>query len=94
MEVLEKNWSLIDTDDVEPFALFRVDCTRAKVEIVEEKGKGVPFGIKQRLGPVTFLRPEFVELVTRRWKEKRERLDCLLGVRREFRRARAAKPKK
>ena len=77
-QLLEANWSLIDVEDVELFLAFLVDCARMQVEVDEKHAEGLAFRVRQHLGEIYYVRPEFVERVTAQWNAKRLRLSELL----------------
>ena len=77
LEILTNHYSLIDLADAEVFAQFIVDYTRHKTES-GESGLRAPFEISNHLGAVSFMRPEFIEAVDKRFKEKQAELKKLL----------------
>lgn len=78
LEILTRNYALIDPDDTEVFAQFIVDYTRGKTEY-GESGLKTPFEIYERLGSVSFMRPEFITAVDKRFKAKKAELKKLLN---------------
>lgn len=64
MEILEKGWHLVDTEDIEEFAQFQVDFTRFKTEV--EGGLKTPFSIYEAVGGVSYMRPSMIGLVKKK----------------------------
>jgi hypothetical protein len=87
VEVLEKNFSLIDPEDVEVFARFIVNYTRRKTEWDEHHLKTPP-QIYREIGNVSIMGPEFVERVRDKFLAKRKELDKLSRVNRRLSRLR------
>ena len=77
MAILESHYSLIEPADIEICTQFIVDYTRLKTE-TDESGLKTPFEIYQHLGNISFMRPEFIEAVDKRFKEKKTELEKLL----------------
>jgi len=71
LTILEKNYSLIESDDIEIFKQFIVDLTRHKVEIDEAGRLQTPHEIYEHIGDISFMRTEFIETVDRRFQEKK-----------------------
>ena len=75
IELLEKNWHLIDPDDVEIFSKFQIDMARLK------RSKGQSFrtaiSLKEGLGNVSFMRPNMIERAEAKWRLKRNRVEQL-----------------
>jgi hypothetical protein len=77
-EILDNNYSFIDPDDVDVFMFFNEHYLRFNKEI-EESGKLMtPDGIYEKIGDISFLRPEFIERVKLKFKNKKSSLDELL----------------
>lgn len=79
-QILADQYSLIEPNDAEVFARFIADHTRRKTEFGEST-LHLPPEIYDHLGNVSFLRPEFIELVDRRFTEKKAELAKLLRQR-------------
>lgn len=77
LEVLTNHYSLIEPADAEVFAQFVVDYTRSKTEH-SASGLKMPLEIYHHLGDVSFMRPEFIAAVDKRFKEKQAELEKLL----------------
>ena len=75
VELLEKNWDLIDSDDVEMFSRFQIDMARIKRS--EGQTFGTAFSLKEHLGNVSFMRPNLIERVEVKWGLKRKRMEQL-----------------
>lgn len=78
VEILTRNYALIEPDDAEVFAQFIVDYSRGKTEY-GESGLKTPLEIYEHLGSVSFMRPEFIGAVDRRFKAKKAELKNLLN---------------
>lgn len=77
-EILDNSYSLIDPDDIDVFMLFNEHYLRFNKEI-EESGKLItPDGIYERIGDISFLRPEFMERVKLKFRNKKNELEGLL----------------
>ncbi len=77
-EILDNNYSLIDPDDIELFLLFYEDHIRLITERDEEGRIKTPVRIYQQIGHVTFLRPEVIERVKKKFLNKKKDLGDLL----------------
>lgn len=75
IELLEKNWHLIDPDDVEIFSKFQIDMARLK------RSKGQSFrtaiSLKEGLSNVSFMQPNMIERSEAKWRLKRNRVEQL-----------------
>jgi|SRR3972149_9634171 len=77
-EILDNNYSFIEPDDVDVFMLFNEHYLRFNKEI-EESGKLMtPDGIYEKIGDISFLRPEFIDRVKLKFQKKKTELKCLL----------------
>jgi hypothetical protein len=72
MDILEKGWHLIDTDDADELAQFQVDYIRYITEC-DEKLK-IPFSIYKRLGDIPNMRQSMSERVKLQTHIKQSRL--------------------
>lgn len=77
-EILDNNYSLIDPDDIELFSVFYEDHIRLLTERNDEGRIETPFEIYERLGNISFLRPEIIERVKEKFLKKKKGLDNLL----------------
>lgn len=75
IELLEKNWHLIDPDDVEIFSKFQIDMARLKRS--EGQSFRAAISLKERLGNVSFMRPDMIERAEAKWRLKRNRVEQL-----------------
>jgi hypothetical protein len=80
MDILEKNWHLVEPADVEILSRFQVDYTRYLVEAKEQAVKGIPFGVVMKLGDIAFMHPSVMVCVRETFKRQRARLLKLTGV--------------
>ena len=77
LEILTNHYSFVDPADTEIFARFLVDYARHKTEYGEGALR-TPIAIYNLVGDVSFMRPEFIEAVDKRFKEKQAALQKLL----------------
>lgn len=82
INLLEKNWHLIDPDDVEIFSEFQIDMARLK------RAKGQNFrtalSTREHIGSVSFMRPKMIKRVEEKWRLKRNRMEQLTKGRKLF----------
>ena len=77
MAVLEANWHLVDSRDMAVFSRFQVDYTRFVVEVKSGKQSRVPLSIVLKLGPISYMRPEFISRINSSFHEKQKELQKL-----------------
>jgi hypothetical protein len=75
--LFEQKFGYIDPPDIEFFAQFFTDYTRLQVE--QSTSGNTPFMLYEKLGPISFMRPEFIETVDVRFHNKRAQLESLLS---------------
>jgi hypothetical protein len=80
MEILEKNWYLIEPADIEILSRFQVDYTRYLVEAKEQGTKGIPFQVIMKLGEIPFMHPDVMTCVREAFSRQRHRILKLTGV--------------
>jgi hypothetical protein len=80
MAVLQKNWHLVDPDDVDEFTRFQLDIVRGRVEF-GERGLITPLEVYRRAGPVSHLRPSMIDLTRRRLEQKQAELAAHVSCR-------------
>jgi hypothetical protein len=80
MDLIEKNWHLVDASDVETLAQFQVDHTRYLVESEGNGAAGIPFNVLQDLGSIPVARPDLMACARKTFERKRARLVELTGV--------------
>jgi len=74
LEILRENFAYIDDDDVDTFRRFLVDYTRMRTELDPEARLKTPSLIYKHVGEISFMRPEFIEQVESKFREKRKKL--------------------
>jgi hypothetical protein len=79
MDLLEKNWHLLDAGDVSTMAEFQVDYIRYSVES-RENTAGVPLNVLMELGEVVVGRETLRNCAKATFERKRARLTKLTGV--------------
>ena len=81
MEILEKNWGLVDAEDLDTFSQFMVDQARSRIEFDEKRVLKTPLGIFHRIGDGTAYtyRSTFVDRIHRQWESKQSQLRTLAG---------------
>lgn len=77
-EILDNNYPLIDPYDIEVFSLFSEHHVRLLTERDDEGRIKTPFMIYKHVGDISFLRPEFIERVKKKFLDKKKELDNLL----------------
>lgn len=77
LAVLRDNYAYIDPDDVEIFRQFTVDYIRMKTERDRSGHLTTPLRIYDHVGEISFMRPEFIETVKRKFYAKKEELESL-----------------
>ena len=77
VEVLTNHYALIEPDDAEVFSEFLTDSVRHDTEFNKSRGLKLPLEVFHHLGDICTLRPEFVKLVERRFREKKADLKRL-----------------
>ncbi len=75
VEIITNHYSLIEPDDAETFALFLTDRLRHETEFNESGKLKLPLEVYGHLGDTYSLRPELVELIDRRFKQKKAELE-------------------
>jgi len=78
LEILENHYSLIEPDDAEILTRFVVDYVRMRTENDESGRFRTPHLIYKQVGDISFMRPEFINLIDKRFKEKKAELDRLV----------------
>lgn len=78
MEILERGWHLIVSDDIPIFAQFQVDFTRMETEIHGKMRNTLPLEIYKQVGDISFMRPEMIERVKQKVESKQSRIASLL----------------
>ena len=74
MELLKRNWHLIDIDDTQTFAAFQVHFTRGELEFERGPKGQIPFNIRLALGDVHFYHSDWTKRVKEKWVQKRQEL--------------------
>ena len=77
-EILDANYSYIDPEDIDIFMTFNEYYLRLKKERDEEGKINTPDGIYEKIGDISFLRPEFIERVKVKFKNMKNELERLL----------------
>ena len=75
MLLLEKNWHLIDFDDVDIFSEFQIDMSRLKR--TEGQTLRTALSTKEHIGSVSFMRLKMIDRVKEKWSLKRKREEQL-----------------
>ena len=81
MDLLEKNWHVVDPGDVEILSRFQVHYTRYLVEAKEPGRKEVPLSVVIKLGNIPFMHPDVITCARKTFERRRARLMKLTGVR-------------
>jgi len=75
MDVLRDGWHLIDPNDVEVFSQFQVDYIRFLK--LEDENETVKMIAQEYIGDISYMRSKMMELVQKKWAEKRRRVEEL-----------------
>lgn len=78
-DLLRKNYHLVDPDDIELLSEHLTDFTRMETA-VDESGLQMPMEIYKHLGGISFMRPQFIELIEKRFLAKQQERKELLGL--------------
>ena len=74
MQILEAQWHLLDPDDVIVFSQFQVDYVRHQEEVRDQGPMRTSDAVYESLGAISFMRPQFMSHVKRKFESKRSRL--------------------
>ena len=77
IRLLQENWHLVDTDDLEEFSTFQIDMCRLKR--IGEHSAQTSFKLYEHLGPISYMRAHMMERVKEKFAAKRERFEALIG---------------
>lgn len=78
MEILERGWHLVDSEDVPVLSQFQVDYTRMKTEVYGRMRNKMPLAILSQVGNISFMRPDMINCVRQRVQSKQARIAALL----------------
>ena len=79
VELLERNYALVDPRDAEVFGAFLADVMQRRAQTDEEGVSRLPHVLTFQLGGSLAMSPEFIEAVDSRFNEKRRELGVLEG---------------
>jgi len=79
MELIEKNWSLVDIEDFDTLSQFQLHHIRMRLEFEQKMIQGITFLVREHLGEITFFDSDFVKRFADKRKAKQERLASLLN---------------
>lgn len=79
LEILRNNYAHIDPDDIDIFAQFIVDYNRLKTETAYDGGPQIPPEIYNRMGSISFMRPEFMHRIKKKFNAKKKELESLVS---------------
>jgi len=77
IEILRDNYSFIDPEDVDLFQQFVIDYTRLKTELDDSGKLKTPLEIYERVGEISFMRPDFIERVKAKFNSKKKEMEKL-----------------
>lgn len=80
IDILKQAWSLVDAEDIDLFRQMIVDYTRLKVEVGADGKMKTPFLVYPQVGDISFMRPEFMERIESRVREKQDALKVSAGM--------------
>lgn len=79
-EVLDSNYSLIDPEDIDIFIMFFEHHVRIKTERDEGGRLITPFMIYKHIGNISFLHPEVIKRIKKKFFSKKNKLQNLLKI--------------
>ncbi len=77
-EIFDRNYSLMDPDDLDIFLTFYEHYIRYNVEIDSAGRTITPVKIYKQVGNISFLKSEFIDKVKTKFLEKKNALDLLI----------------
>lgn len=77
-DILDSHYAFIDPEDIDDIMLFIEHHLRLNIEIEEEGILATPDGIYERIGDISYLRPEVIRRIESKFRQKKEELNCLL----------------
>jgi len=77
-EILNKNYSLIDPDDIELFLTFFENHIRSSTERDKSGKLEIPLEIYKKIGDIYFLKPDFIKKVKEKFLDKKNEFDKLI----------------
>lgn len=84
IRIMADNYTYIDPKDIESFQQFVVDYNRMKNEIDRPDGLHVHLKINQHVGKISFMRPNFIGMIEKRFKFKYQQLKDMQTVEPRF----------
>jgi hypothetical protein len=80
IKVLQDNYAYIDPEDTAVFQQFVIDHLRMEREFKADTALETPLEIYYKVGEISYSRPEFLELIRRRFTEKVELIKSIQGA--------------
>ena len=77
-EILNKNYSLIDPDDIELFLTFFENHIRSSTERDKSGKLEIPLEIYKKIGDIYFLKPDFIKKVKEKFLDKKNEFNKLI----------------
>ncbi|MDD5131288.1 MAG: hypothetical protein PHH44_01360 [bacterium] len=77
-EILNNNYAFIDPDDIEIFALFYEHHIRLNIEKDESGRLRTPLSVYNKVGNISFMRPEFIQRIADKFSNKKTELNNLM----------------
>jgi len=74
IDILDKNYSYIDPDDIDIFKLFYEHYIRMEKEFTDKGMMKAPWQIYKEIGNVSHLRPEVIKRVKEKFMSKKEKI--------------------
>jgi hypothetical protein len=74
ISLLTENYFYIDFDDEEIFQQFVIDYRRLTTEVDGQDERALPLEVYQKVGEISFMRPEFMEIVKNKFQQKKATL--------------------
>lgn len=78
LAIIQENWHLVDSEDIQDFSEFQVDCTRFATEVSGDRYTLARQVIHGTLGEISFMRPALIKRVAAKVAAKQSRIEDLL----------------
>ena len=77
-EIFNDNYSYIDPEDIDSFAIFYENHIRLNIEKDENGRIRTPMPVLHKVGNISFMRPEFIKNIETKFTKKKQELENLL----------------
>ncbi len=83
VDILRQNWMFVEPYDIDLFRQMIVDHTRLSVEVAGDGKAKTPLFVYPLIGEISFMRPEFMERIEQRVREKQAFLKKSAGIKKQ-----------